>query len=138
MATTNRVFRATAVRGAPLDLFARLTAVTTAGMTASPVASEGYLIKQADVSSISVKSYASEVQVGTTQAPAVSSVIYDTLQTSAVWGVVGVSGGNAKYQVPASLLDTSEEAVRINISVTLTDGTVAPWLVDVTVQQATH
>ena len=134
--TTRRVFTATAVRGSPLDLFARLTAVTTAGMTASPVASEGYLIKQADVSSISVKSYSSGVQIGTTQSPSPSAVIYDTLQTAAVWGVVGVSGGNAKYQVPASLLDTTADVVRIDISVTLTDGTVAPWLVDVTVQQA--
>ena len=106
-------------------------------MTASPVAAEGYLLKQADCASISVIAYVNAAQIGTTQTPSVASTIYDTLQTAAIWGTVGSSGGgNARYQVPASLLDTTSPTVRIDISVTLNDGTVAPWLVDVTLQQA--
>jgi len=133
---TSKVFRATAIRGAPLDLFARLTAATTNSMTASPVAAEGYLLKQADCSSISVIAYVNAAQIGTTQTPSVASTIYDTMQTTYIWGAVGGSGGgNARYQVPASLLDTDAPTVRIDISVTLTDGTIAPWLVDVTLQQ---
>ena len=132
-----KVFKETAIRGTPLDVVTRMTAWTTAGSVASPVASEGYLLKQADVSSISVKAYVNGVQIGTTQTPSPSTVIYDTLQSGSPWGKVAASGGgNAHYQIPASLFETTAPLVRIDIAMTLTDGTVAPWLIDVTLQQA--
>lgn len=130
-------------RGAPADLMDRLCvfSVGSPARTASPVPVEGYLIKQADVSSISVKGWYDGEQVGTTQTPAVSSVIYDTIQTSAAWGRI-TGGGNAHYQAPAELFDVTPVddeliVVRIQIELTMADATKIEWLWDITVNQAT-
>lgn len=131
-----KVFQAVAIRGAPLDLFGRMCAVNATG-DPSPFPTESKLLKQADVSSISVKAYVNGVQLGATQTPNKTSVFYDTLQTGTVWdNISDKQGGNAHYQVPASLLDSSS-LVRIDFEATLADGTLAPWCTNVTVIQPT-
>lgn len=131
-------------RGAPSDLMGRLTVrdIGSPARTASPILREGYLIRQADVSSISAKAYLAGVQVGTTQSPSVASVIYDTLQTTATWGWVQ-GGGNAHYQAPASFFDVDQSSsqgpriVRVQVELTLADATKIEWLWDITVNQVT-
>lgn len=138
MTTARKVFSAAATKGVTLALFGRLTAATTAGLTASPDGI-GYLLKQVDVSSIAVTAYVNNQSVGT-DAPTVSSVIYDTLQTGNLWdtledtrGKTDRLGGNARYIVPATLLNKTAKKVDLEIMLTLTDGTLAPWLVTVEV-----
>lgn len=123
-------------RGAPCDVLDRLCVFAAGSRTVSPVAAEGYLIKQADVSSISVKGWYAGAQIGTTQTPTVSSVIYDTLQTAGGWENI-VDGGNAHYQIPASLLDVASPepvVVRVQIELTMADATLIEWWWDVTVK----
>ena len=130
--------------GSPADVFDRLTVFTAGTRTISPVAKEGYLIVQDDVSSISVKAWYDGEQIGSTQAPAVSSVIFNTLQTAGVWSSMTsgdtVVGGNAHYQIPASLLavDVADKdaTVRVEITLTMADGTAIEWWNDVTVNQS--
>jgi hypothetical protein len=130
--------------GSPADVFDRLTVFAAGTRTISPVATEGYLIKRADVTSISVKAWYDGEQIGSTQAPAVSSVIYDTLQKAGVWSSMTsgdtVVGGNAHYQIPASLLDVdvadADAVVRVEITLTMADGTAIEWWYDVTVNQS--
>ncbi len=131
-----KVFQAVAIRGAPLDLFARMCAVNATG-SPSPIVTEANLLKQADVTSISVKSWKDGTQIGTTQTPNKTAVFFDTLQTGTVWdNIPDKQGGNAHYQVPASLLDTTG-IVRIDFEATLSDGTLAPWCTNVTIIQPT-
>lgn len=133
------LFAARVTRGSPLDMFGRMTAAATHDMAPSPVPSEGYVLKQEDVEAVTVTAYVEGVQLGATQTPDVTSVIYDTLQTSAIWGeVADTGGGNIRYQVPASLFDTDDSYVRIVVRVTLTDGSYAYWLTNVAVQQTTY
>ena len=133
------VFKMRVTRGSPLDMFGRMTAAATHDMTPSPNPSEGYLLKQEDIDSISVSAYVDDgVQIGSTQTPDVASVIYDTLQASAIWGSVASSGGgNIRYQAPASFFDTDNPTVRVVVRATLTDTSYAYWLSDVAVQQTT-
>jgi hypothetical protein len=132
------LFSARVTRGSPLDIFGRMTAAATHDMAPSPIPAEGYILRQEDVESITVKSFDEGVQLGSTQTPDVSSVIYDTLQTSAIWGKVAeTGGGNIRYQVPASLFDTESEYVRIVVCATLTDDSLAYWLTNVAIQQPT-
>jgi hypothetical protein len=123
-------------RGAPFDALGRLCVFAAGTRTASPVATEGFLIKQADVTSISVRGWIGRIQVGSTQTPTVSNVIYDTLQTTGAWATVTGGGGNAYYQIPASLMDVSTDHVRVQIELTMTDSTKMEWLWDITVNQA--
>jgi len=133
---TVNIFNTTAIRRVPLTLYGRCTAISTGANVASPDG-RGYLLKQADVSSILVTAYVNGVSVGT-DTPAVSSVIYDTLQTGNNWDTVGDVngkpdrlGGNARYTVPAALVTAGQRKVDIEIMFTLTDGSLAPWLVTV-------
>lgn len=133
------LFSARVTRGSPLDMFGRMTAAATHDMAPSPVPSEGYVLKQEDVTSVTVSAYVESVQLGSTQTPDVTSVIYDTLQTSAIWGdVAATGGGNIRYQAPASLFDTDEPYVRVVVCATLTDDSLAYWLTNVAVQQTTR
>jgi hypothetical protein len=134
MSSAITVWKESAIRGAPKDVFGRLCAFTTAASTASPTATEGYLIRQADVASATAKAFVGTEQIGTTQTLTVSSLIYNTLQTSGIWARLTGGGGNAYYQIPASLLDVkSEVPVRVEIVLTMTDGTKTVWLWDITV-----
>lgn len=136
MATPPTVYTIDAIRGAPKHVYGRFCAPTTTDSTASPVTTEWYLVKQEDVSSGTAKAFVRGVQVGATQTLTISSVIYDTLQTSAGWAKVAGGGGNVAYQIPASLLDVepADNPVRVEIVFVMADGTKSVWLWDVTVE----
>ena len=131
---SGNVFTAEANRGSPLDLCGRITSKVGTGQP-SPIADEWYLLVQADVSSISIKSYANGTEIATASPPAVSGVITDSLQTGFGWPP---DGGNASCTVPAALFETTAQVARVVIEFTLTNSTKAYWLLDVTVRQITQ
>ena len=133
MIFTSRVFQVTAFRSVPIDLLGRITAVVGSG-DASPIPTEGNLINQGDITSISVAAYVNGRQISTTKTPSASSIIFNTLQTGGIWGLID-QGGNAKYKVPSDLLDNESATVRIVILFRMTDGSDAPWIVDVAIEQ---
>lgn len=115
-------------------LIARFASVFGSG-SASPVATEGNLIQQADVSDISVKVFDSVgSQIGDTLTPAASAVVFDTLQTSATWGNL-TQGGNFRYSVPGTYFPTGNTANRVEIVITLTDGHKLPAVWTLTVNE---
>lgn len=128
---SGNVFTAEVNRGSPLDLYGRVTSPVGTGAV-SPISDEWYLLKQENVSSISVKSYVNGTLFVTASAPSVAGVIVDALQTELGWPA---EGGNASYSAPAALFDTAAELVRLVIEFTLTNTTKAYWLVNVTVRQ---
>lgn len=109
----------------PYELYMRVTAFAGTG-SASPVASEGNLLKIADVASIAVKAYdvTDGTQNGTTLAPTVNTTIYDTLQTTGVWSRISSGGGNCRIVCPATFFPTGGEQVQIEVTFTLTDASI--------------
>lgn len=91
----------------------------------SPVTREGNLIKTVDVASVSIKAFNSRgTQNGTTQSPAPSAVMFDTLQTAGIWLNVQ-AGGNFKFTAPGTFYPDGADTVQVEVALTLTDGTVA-------------
>lgn len=111
----------------PCWLIGRLCAVAASGLS-SPRPREGKLVQRADIqgSTLSVKAYDEAGNEIATDAPAKSSVVYDTLQTGGIWGNVAGGGGNILYQAPASFFPRGGTRVRIEMSCTLTDGVSQP------------
>jgi hypothetical protein len=106
-------------------LIARFASIFGTG-AASPDTTEGNLILQADVSSISVKVFDIDgTQISTTLAPSAASTIFDTLQTSGTWGNLS-RGGNFRYSVPGDYFPTGGTTNRVEVVVTLTDGHKLP------------
>lgn len=113
-------------------LLARFAAVSGSG-AASPQTKEGSLITQADVSSIAVKVFDSDKnQVGSTLAPTASATVFDTLQTTATWENM-TDGGNFRYVVPGTYFPIGGTTNRVEVVITLTDGTKLPavWKLEV-------
>lgn len=102
----------------PYTVMGRFCARLASGST-SPVAKEGKLILQADISSISVKAYDSEGVLIASTTPSKTDVWYDTLQTSDVWTAV-VRGGNFLYDCPATMFPSGSVMVTLEVTVTLT------------------
>lgn len=106
-------------------LIARFASVFGSG-AASPDTTEGNLIQQADVSSISVKVFDSDgAQIGSTLTPTASSVIFDTIQTSGTWGNLQ-RGGNFRYSVDGTYFPTGGTTNRVEVIIALTDGHKLP------------
>jgi hypothetical protein len=106
-------------------LIARFASIFGTG-AASPTTTEGNLILQADVSSISVKVFDVDgAQIGTTLTPSAASTIFDTLQTAATWGNLS-RGGNFRYSVDGSYFPTGGTTNRVEVVITLTDGHKLP------------
>jgi hypothetical protein len=113
-------------------LIARFASIFGTG-AASPDATEGNLILQADVSSISVKVFDVDgTQISTTLAPTAASTIFDTLQTAATWGKLN-DGGNFRYTVPGTYFPSGGTTNRVEVVITLTDGNKLPavWNLEV-------
>ena len=106
-------------------LMARFCAIAGSGAV-SPVAKEGNLITQANVSSISVKIYdASGTIIGTELTPTASSTVFDTLGTTATWlNIEDGLGGNWRYTVAGTYAPTGDVMERAEVLITLTDATV--------------
>lgn len=103
-------------------LLARFTAISGSGLE-SPIAKEGNLITQADVSDISVSVFdSSKAQIGSTANPSASSTIFDTLQTELTWKNIKF-GGNFRYVVPGSYFPSGGTTNRVEVVITLVDGT---------------
>jgi len=103
----------------------RITAKNGSG-AASPTASEGNLVQQADISSISIKQLdASGNEIsGRSATPSVSDVIHDTLQTSGIWGAIS-GGGNFEWDGEYSWAATAGEFIlRVEIDYTGGEQTV--------------
>lgn len=128
----NLVWEITAYQNTPCRLLARVCSDDATG-AASPVDKDGKLLQQADISSISIKAFTAgtTTQVGSTQTPAASDVISNTLQTTGIWEELP-RGGNFKYTLPAALLANETDTI-VEASITLTGGTVCrvKWLVHV-------
>lgn len=135
-ATAAKTFSGDVREDCPATVLHRFCAISGTG-AASPDTSEGNLITQADTSSVAVKVFdGSGTQVLTTLAPSVSSVIYDTLQTSGTWGNLiegGYTGGNFRYTIPATYFSCGGDILRVEIMVTLSDGTILPAVWSMTV-----
>ena len=102
-------------------LIARFASIFGTG-AASPDTTEGNLILQADVSSISVKVFDVDgTQISTTLSPSPASTIFDTLQTSGTWENLS-RGGNFRYSVPGTYFPTGGTTNRVEVVITLTDG----------------
>lgn len=133
MTPATLVFTGNTVEDCQCTLLARVCAIAGTGST-SPVASEGKLIKQADVSSISVKAFDEDgTQIGSTQTATISTTIFDTIQTSETWALIP-SGGNFRYTCPTSFFPVGGDTVRVEVLITLTDGIVCPVLFDIGVE----
>lgn len=133
MTPATLVFTGNAIEDCQCTLLARVCAIAGTGST-SPVASEGKLIRQADVSSISVKAFdEDDAQIGSTQTATISATIFDTVQTSETWSLIP-GGGNFRYTCPASFFPVGGNTVRVEVLVTLTDGIVCPVLFDIGVE----
>ena len=102
----------------PLTVMGRFCARQATG-SASPVAKEGNVLLQADITSISVKAYDATGTLIVETTPAKADVWFDTLQTSGVWTAV-VRGGNFLYDCPATMFPTGNEMVTLEVTVTLT------------------
>lgn len=116
----------------PCHIVGRFTALTATGST-SPVSIEGKLVKKADVSSISCKVYDSTGSLINTYTPTAASNVYDTIQTAEHWQEID-GGGNFLYTIPASAFPTGGTVNRVEVTMTLTDGSLATglWDIDVT------
>lgn len=116
----------------PYTILARLCARVASG-AASPVETEGKLIQQADVTSVTCKVYDSTGALVISTTPTVSDVIYNTLQTSQVFAKVSQGGGNFLYQIPATGFPTGATSVTVELTVTLTTGEPvrAVWIIPV-------
>jgi hypothetical protein len=126
------IFRGTEVfEDTPCDLIARFCAVV-AGGAASPNEEEGTLIIQADVSSIVCKAYDIAGTLIATVTPSVSTVIYNTLQTSGVFAKLA-DGGNFLCKLPATCFPTGSTTVRVEVTILLNTGEPVRgiWLIDV-------
>ena len=115
----------------PVTILARVCARVASG-SLSPIQTEGSLLKQADVSSISCKVYDEVGTLIAETAPSKTNVIYDTLQTTGVFARI-VRGGNFAYDVPATMFPVGAVNVQVEITITLTSGEPvrAVWLVPV-------
>jgi hypothetical protein len=120
-------------------LMARFCAISGSGAV-SPVAKEGNLITQANVSSTSIKIYdASGTIIGTEITPSAASTVFDTLQSSATWlNIEDGLGGNWRYTVAGTYAPTGDAMQRAEVLITLTDGTVLPGVWSILVQPLTR
>src|SRR5262245_55863405 len=104
-----------------------ITARVGTGVDA-PDPTEGKLIKQADLTSITIAVYDPLGDVPDTPlftvSPMIADVIYDTLQTTGVWGLLS-NGGNFLYDVPATWVPNGGQSYRIQAKFTTVDGAVA-------------
>ena len=126
------VHRASAIEDRPCTIIGRFTAISATGNT-SPIESEGKLIKQADVSSIACKVYDSTNTLINTYTPTAASNVFDTIQTTLTWLLLD-SGGNFRYTIPATAFPAGNTVNRAEVTITLTDGSLATglWDIDVT------
>lgn len=126
------VSAASAIKDRPCHIAGRFTALTATGNT-SPVSSEGDLIRQADVSSITCQVYGPTGSLINTYTPTAASNVYDTIQTAEEWENL-TDGGNFLYTIPASAFPTAGVVNRAVVTITMTDGSLATglWNIDVT------
>lgn len=126
------VHRGSAIEDRPCTIIGRFTAITATGNT-SPVEAEGKLIKQADVSSISCKVYDPTGTIINTYTPTAASNVFDTIQTTLTWLLID-GGGNFRYTIPAGGFPSGGVVNRAEVTITLTDGSLATglWDIDVT------
>ena len=104
----------------PCTILGRVAALNGGG-SASPVESEGTLVVQSDITSISVKVYSSLNVLINTYTPAASNVIYNTLQTTGVFSKLD-QGGNFLYTIPATGFPEGDTTVRVEVTITLNSG----------------
>ena len=115
----------------PYEVLARLCARTASG-AASPVESEGTLLNQSDISSISCKVYDPEGTLIVQTTPVVSDAVYNTLQTTGVFSRMP-NGGNFVYKIPATAFPTGDTTNTAEITLTLGSGELvrAVWTIPV-------
>lgn len=121
----NGVYTGEAWQNVGACIIARFASIYGTG-AASPVATEGNLILQADVASIAVNVFSADnVRTGDALAPTAASTILDTIQTAATWGNID-DGGNFRYYVPGSMFPIGDTTNRVEVVITLTDGHKLP------------
>ncbi len=114
-----------------VTLLARVSARNGSGAT-SPVAAEGTLIQQADVSSLALSQYdSSGTATGNTSTPVIATSIYDTLQTSTddpIWNNL-TSGGNVAVDVSGTWFPDPNTLTIVELLITLSGGAkiVVSW-----------
>jgi hypothetical protein len=96
--------------------------------TGAPVAGEGRAVKQADLSTVTIKVFNISADPPTesyTATLTIASVIFDSLQTDATW-VPGVdsTGFNFSVDIPASAFPTGDQKYRAEVKYTTTGGSV--------------
>lgn len=114
-----------------VTILGRLTARDGSG-AASPTATEGNLLQQADLSAIQVKVFdlgsATPDTATTTLASGtdfnISDVVYDTIQTSGIWGLIN-GGGNYLHDLSATYFSASSRQYLVEVKFTTTGSTVA-------------
>lgn len=128
----NGVYTGEAWQNIGACIIARFASIYGTG-SASPVATEGNLVKQSDISSIAVNVFSSDnIRTGDALAPTAASTIFDTIQTAATWGNIN-DGGNFRYWVPGTHFPIGDTTNRVEVVITLTDGHKLPsvWLLKV-------
>ncbi len=114
------------------DILARITAFSASG-SLSPNEDEGYLLKAADVSSITSKAFndaGTQLFSGTFTG---CNCIVDTLQETGAWKLL-VDGGNYRHAVPAAWVATGDSRIWIEDKFTLTGGEVFHLRVEVNIE----
>lgn len=108
-------------------ILSRLTGYDASG-PASPIETEGNLVKQADLASITLKTFDVLSAAPTTAVYSatlvISTVVFDALQTSGIWGLLE-DGGNFLARVPAAALPTENRRYRVEITFTSAGGSVS-------------
>ncbi len=130
--TTPRTYTAAAIAGVPLDLYILFGAAATSGSFAMPNPADGYRVQNVDFTTYAVKQIVNGAVVGSPITTGLT--VYDTLQTGGLWGA---TGGNAHFQVPASwMVMAGGIPMTVQLTLTLTDGSLCPCIVNITVGPA--
>ena len=119
-------FKAIVNEDGDVTLLGRVCFRDASGAT-SPNPTEGKLVQKADLSAIEINLFDLDAtdpnEAVQTVTPTIADVVYDTLQTSEIWGLI-TGGGNFLYDVPASWLTTGSRNYQVEVKFTNTGSKV--------------
>lgn len=110
-----------------VTILGRVTARDATGSLSPANPQEGYLLKQADLASITLYLYDRQVSESSPVAGypiplTISAVIYDTIQATDIWLRIDQWGGNFSVTLAASNFPTQWENYRVRVKYITTGG----------------